>query len=217
MEYSIIATGSTGNAVLLGGDILIDCGVPFCMLRQYLRQIKLVLLTHIHGDHFNPSTIKTLHYMRPALRFCTPPWLADTLERIGVSKDAVDVARPAERCFLRYGADLCVRCGEIPHDVPNCCWHIQRGGERAFYATDCGTMDGIKARGYDLYLVEANHTQAELAARLAEKEQRGEYAYERRAAEVHLSQEQAMDWLWENAAPTSQYVLIHQHHERGQP
>ena len=211
MEYSIIATGSTGNAVLLGGDILIDCGVTFLALRPYLRQIKLVLLTHIHGDHFNPATIKRLHYQRPALRFCAPPWLADSLDRIGVSKDTVDIARPEEGCYLRYGADFYVGCEAIPHDVPNCCWHILRGGERAFYATDCGTLDGIKAHGYDLYLIEANHTQAELAARLAEKEAAGKYAYERRSAAVHLSQEQALDWLAENATANSLYVFLHQH------
>ena len=217
MNYEIIASGSTGNAVLLDGEILIDCGVPFCMLRPYLRQIKLVLLTHIHGDHFNPSTIKQLHYMRPALRFCAPPWLADVLFDIGIAKDAVDTRRPAAGEFSRYGANLYVGCEEIPHDVPNCCWKILRNGERVFYATDCGSLDEIEAKDYDLYLIEANHTQAELAARLAEKEQRGEYAYERRAAEVHLSQEQALDWLAANATPRSRYVFIHQHRERGEP
>ena len=40
---------------------------------------------------------------------------------------------------------------------------------------------------------------------------KGEFAYEFRAASTHLSYEQAMDWLYQNMGPTSQYVLLHQH------
>lgn len=91
-----------------------------------------------------------------------------------------------------------------------------RSGERWAFAScaGCGSLDGIEAKNYDLYLVEANHTRAELAARLAAKEAVGEYAYERRAAEVHLSREQALDWLAENLGSRSRYLLIHQHKER---
>lgn len=112
-----------------------------------------------------------------------------------------------------YGS-VSVSLEEIPHDVRNCCWHIiTRGGETLFYATDTGTLDGIEARNYDLYLIEANHTRAEIEARIAEKQARGEFAYETRAAQNHLSQEQALDWLARNARPQSRYVFLHQHKE----
>lgn len=47
MEYKIISTGSKGNAVVVDGRILIDCGVPFRRLESVYRDLDAVLLTHI--------------------------------------------------------------------------------------------------------------------------------------------------------------------------
>ena len=49
MDYEIISTGSDGNAVIINGKVLIDCGVSFSALKPYYRNLKLVLLTHIHS------------------------------------------------------------------------------------------------------------------------------------------------------------------------
>ena len=49
MEYEIIATGSTGNATVLNKIILIDAGVSFKALKNVYRNLKIVLLTHIHS------------------------------------------------------------------------------------------------------------------------------------------------------------------------
>lgn len=214
MICNVIATGSTGNAVTINEQILVDCGVPFATLEPYYKKLRLVLLTHIHGDHFNPATIKRLHFLRPALRFAVPPWLSQPMYDLGVDHGIMDIVIPSAGRGMIYQNGLLICNQRIPHDTDNCCWHIQHNRERAFYATDCGSLDEIAAHDYDLYLVEANHTQAELAARLAAKEEKGEYAYERRAAEVHLSHEQAMDWLAENMGPRSKYILLHQHIER---
>ena len=56
IDYNIIATGSKGNAVVIDQKILIDCGVSFKALSKVYRALKLVLLTHIHSDHFQPTT-----------------------------------------------------------------------------------------------------------------------------------------------------------------
>lgn len=215
MRCDVLATGSKGNAVVLNDEILIDCGVPFGTLDGVFKRLRVALLTHIHGDHFNPTTIKRLHFMRPALRFACAPWLLSPLLDLGVARPMIDCVLPGADNGVQYHNGLLLRCERIPHDVDNCCWHVQTpDGERAFYATDCGSLDGIKAKGYDLYLIEANHKRAELAERLAAKEAAGEYAYERRAAEVHLSEEQALDWIAENALARSKYIFLHQHIER---
>jgi len=52
----VISTGSKGNAVLLNYWLLVDCGVPFKALAGAYPALRLVLLTHIHGDHFNRTT-----------------------------------------------------------------------------------------------------------------------------------------------------------------
>lgn len=49
MDYEIISTGSTGNAVLINKFILIDIGVPYKTIARLTKSLKLVLLTHIHS------------------------------------------------------------------------------------------------------------------------------------------------------------------------
>lgn len=67
MTFDVIATGSSGNAVVLNKNILIDCGVSWKAIKPYAKDLRLVLLTHIHGDHFNPRTVRALHRERPGL------------------------------------------------------------------------------------------------------------------------------------------------------
>lgn len=212
MKYNIISTGSTGNAVVINGNILIDCGVPFRKLEPVVKDLKLVLLTHQHSDHFKPSTAAALHRERPALRFGCCEWMVKPLLDAGVSKRAIDVLTP-DRC-ASYGGFAKVMPVALVHDVPNCGYRIWIGPESLFYATDTGTLDGITAKGYDLYMVEANHTKAELEARRDAKIEAGEFSYEVNAARNHMSQEQATDWIYQNAGPNSKYVFLHQHVDR---
>ena len=73
-KVKVISTGSKGNAVLLNDEILIDCGVPFRELEPYCKGLRLVLLTHVHGDHFNPETIKRLRCAGASLRGSWNRW-----------------------------------------------------------------------------------------------------------------------------------------------
>lgn len=211
MTYNIIATGSTGNAVLINDSILIDIGVPWKKIEPYASQIKLVLTTHQHGDHFKASTVKALHRAHPATRWGCCEWMVGPLLEAGVDKRVIDVMTPGY-CFV-YPM-MTAKPEHLLHNVPNCGWHIWSGDESLFYATDCATLDGIEAKDYDFYLIEANHTRAEIEARIAAKRAAGEYAYEVEACRNHLSQEQALDWLAENMGPHSEYVFLHQHQDK---
>lgn len=229
MTYDVLATGSSGNAVVINGEILIDCGVPYKTLEQsgYIKDLRLVLLTHEHGDHFNPATVGHLHRERPALRWGCCEWMVPPLIEAGVDKWAIhayarmrkngeiDRDNPLFNGGVIWGYDF--HCSlipfHLPHDVPNCGYMIFIGNEKLFYATDTATLDHIEAKDYDLYLIEANHTRAEIEARIAAKQARGEFAYEFRAAQNHLSQEQALDWLARNAGPNSRFHFLHQHKE----
>ena len=75
MTYNIIGSGSSGNATIVFDHILIDCGVSFTKIAAYVKEIQLVLLTHEHGDHFKASTIRTLHHVRPMVRFACCEWM----------------------------------------------------------------------------------------------------------------------------------------------
>ena len=216
MTYDILATGSSGNAVAINGEILIECGVPMKKLREsgYIKSLKLALLTHEHGDHFNAATVRALHKERPARRWGCCEWMVPHLRKAGVLAQLI--CMPTKKEVLRM-QEYTIFPVDLVHDVPNCGWHIWTENERLFYATDTSTSDHITAKDYDLYLIEANHTRAEIEARIADKQSRGEFAYETRAAQNHLSQEQAMEWLARNAGLKSRYVFLHQHRGKEAP
>ena len=101
------------------------------------------------------------------------------------------------------------------HDVPNCGWRLFRNQhDTLFYATDLADLDGITAKGYTTYLLEANYREAELQHRIDEKMDAGRFAYETRVQENHLSYEQAMEWLARNMEVGSMWVPMHAHQER---
>lgn len=211
MTFDVIATGSKGNAVVINGNILIDCGVSMKSIVEVKKDLKLVLLTHAHGDHFKPRTVRALHKERPTLRWGCCEWMVGPLLEAGVDKRVIDVME--NEMFSCYMGLASVSPVGLVHDVQNCGWRIFTD-ELLFYATDTATLDGVEALGYDLYLIEANHTREELEARARAKLEAGEFAYEYRAAANHLSQEQALDWLAKNMGPNSQYVFLHQHQEK---
>lgn len=209
MEYVIISTGSKGNAVILNNEILIDCGVTYKSIKPYVKDLKLVLLTHIHCDHFKPETIRKLASERPTLRFGCGKWLAQSLVACGVQKWRIDVYPPNIR--NRYTKDFEIAMIPLVHNVQNCGYKMKINGEKIFYATDCNSLDGIEAKDYDLYMIEANYEDEEIQQRIAEKEANGQYAYETEVLKNHLSKAKADDFIAKNAGVNSRYIYLHGH------
>lgn len=208
VDYNIISSGSKGNAAILEKTVLVDCGVPFKQIAPYARDLRLVLLTHIHGDHFKATTVRLLAENRPTLRFGCCGWMAGPLLDAGVSARQIDTYKPGKK----YSYPGCtVTPVPLTHNVPNVGYKIELPTGRVFYATDTGNLDGIEAPGYDLYLVEANYEDEEIQRRLAEKIETGEFPYEKRVLRDHLSKAQADAFIYQNIGPNGVYVYIHQH------
>ena len=213
MNYNIISTGSKGNAIVLNEIILLDCGVPFRSLKDIYKDLKIVLLTHIHGDHFNKTTIRKLAAERPTLRFACCKWLTAELLECGVSVHNIDVLEIGR--IYSYKT-FKVSPVKLYHDVDNSGWRVFMNAEKAIYMTDTVTLEGITAKNYDLYLIEANYITEELEERIRAKEAAGEYVYEYRVQKVHLSKEKADEWLYNNMGENSEAIYIHQHIEKGE-
>ena len=210
VDYRIVSTGSKGNAVILNSIVLIDCGVPYKAIAEYVNDIKLVLLTHIHGDHFKPSTIRKLGFERPSIRFACGSWLVPHLVQAGIKPTQIDVVKPG--LFHMYGpVSICPV--QLVHDVPNIGYKLHFDTGKVFYATDTYNLNGISAKNYDLYMVEANYENMEMQQRIDDQQAVGEYAYEIRARRNHLSKEKCNDWLYANMGYNSEYVYIHQHED----
>ena len=211
MNYKILDSGSKGNGLIIEDTILIDCGISFKKIKQYYKKLKIVLLTHIHRDHFNKSTIKKLATERPTLRFACCEWLVKNLIDCGVEKKNIDVLKIGKIYDYR---DFKVAVIRLYHDVPNCGYKLKLGANKIIYATDTNKIDHIVAKNYDYYFIEGNYeSEEELEYRKMDKLLNGEYYYEDRVKETHLSKVKATEWLMKNMGSNSKYVFMHEHKE----
>lgn len=206
MNYKIINSGSDGNGVIIEDTILIDCGISFKKLRDYYKKIEIVLLTHIHQDHFNKSTIKRLAYERPTLRFGCCEWLVKDLVECGVSKKNIDVYKIGKIYSYK---DFKVIPITLYHDVPQCGYKLKINGNKLIYATDTNRIDHIIAQNYDYYFIEGNYENEEELHQRAENKY-----YESRVKDTHLSKVQATEWLIKNMGNKSKYIFMHEHKEK---
>lgn len=211
IQFDVLQTGSSGNCIILNDIIALDMGVSYKKVAPYVKDLRLIFVGHEHTDHFKASTIRTLAAERPKLRFCGGEWMAGKLISAGVSARNIDILGAGKR--YDYGA-FQIEPVPLHHDVPNYGLKIYIKNKRVIYIVDTGYVGDVDAKDFDLFLLESNHTKAEIEARIADKLSRGEFAYEVRAARNHLSQEQALEWLARNAGPNSQYVFLHQHMEK---
>ena len=210
IPYTIISTGSEGNAVVINKFVLVDCGVTFKALQPYYKDLKIVLLTHIHSDHFQKTAIRLLAQERPTLRFACGPWLAGALLECGVSKDNIDVLSP--NTIYNYGACNIIQF-PLKHNVLNCGYKIHFPIGKVIYATDTNNLNGITARDYDLYMIEANYIDEEIQEKIKEKQANGEYAYELQVLRNHLSKAKCDDFIYRNIGRNGVYVYMHCHRD----
>ena len=195
--YNILSTGSAGNAVIYFDSILIDCGVPFSLLKPYLHDLQIVLLTHVHGDHFNLSTLKKLAFERPTLRFGCGVHMVEFMEGF----KNVDVYEP---CKLYDYGSFRISPVKLYLDVPNIGFRIFKDGKRILHCTDTSHLKGIEAKNYDFYFLEANYNEDTVFDIIREKELRGEFSHQRGAINTHLSEQQALEFFYENKGEHSE-------------
>lgn len=203
MNCKVIQTGSRGNAVIYN-NVLVDCGVPFSLLKPYVEQIDFVCLTHIHKDHFNKNSLINLHFAKPSIHFLCPEWLEDRMKSIGLNPFVIELNEPAE-----FG-NVIVSPFLLYHDVYNCGWRIMFDYNfRIIHATDTAHLDGIHARQYDVYAIEFNYDEEEYAQIVEEKRSKGEYCYEEGAMNSHLSFQQAQEFIDKYARNDSIIIKLH--------
>lgn len=197
ISYKIIATGSSGNAILYE-NILVDCGIPFSKLKPYVHHIKLVLLTHEHKDHFN---LKSINELSKTSKIICCEWLSELLDDI--PHTVVELNKWYAIGNIRIAPFI------LYHDVKNCGWRIMINGSKIFHATDTCTLDGISAKNYDVYGIEFNYDEVTIYDVIDNKIKNNEFAYELGAIESHLSFQQAESFINENAREDSKVLKLH--------
>ena len=202
----VISSGSTGNSVLYFNSILIDVGVPFNKIRPYLDNLKLVLLTHIHGDHLNNKTLRRIILEKPTIRIGCCEWMKSILE-VPFGFNNIDTYEIGK--IYDYGK-FQISPFKLYHDVPNCGYRLFKDNTKIFHATDTKTLEGISAINYDYYCIEANYSEPIALKMIAEAEAKGEFTHVKGSINSHLSEEQANDFFYKNKKENSKLIRLHE-------
>jgi phosphoribosyl 1,2-cyclic phosphodiesterase len=177
-RFTVLASGSTGNAALLevnGFGLLIDCGLHPKTLYSRLREvntdwgtINAVILTHTHGDHWKDFTLADLRSRRIPLY--AHPMQLDQLSQQAPSYEPLRTAsltRPYhENQTLELAPGFRVRPVRVSHDSdPTFGFRFDHVDPKGIvwsvgYASDlgCASEELIhRFAGVDVLALEYNH------------------------------------------------------------
>jgi phosphoribosyl 1,2-cyclic phosphodiesterase len=203
MRYNVLKTGSKGNCVIYHNYIAVDMGVPYKTIEPYVKDLKIILLTHSHKDHINISTLRRIQLENPRVRIGCCNWMFSYV----IELKNVDVYETN----IEYEYNGVVICAvKLYHDVPNCGYRIKVKDYSIFHATDTVHLEGIKAKGYDLYAIEHNFDEDKIVKTINQKRDIGEYAYEIDSIKTHLSLQKAQQFIIENCKEDSEILMLHQ-------
>ena len=209
IKYEILSSSSNGNCIIFNKFLAIDMGVSYKQVKPYLKELKIILLTHVHSDHFCKATIKKIAYNKPTMKWVCGEWLVDNLVKLNVPKQNIYVVKSNKT--YEFGAFTLIPL-ETYHDVRNMSYRVNFKPTTLYYATDTSKLDYLEClKGLDYYFIEANYSEEELENRIKIKEELGEFAYEDRVKYTHLSKEKANSFLIEMMGNNSKFVYCHQH------
>ena len=211
--YNIIATGSSGNAVIYHNEILVDLGVAYKVIKPFLTTIKYLLLTHTHGDHYNLSAILNLAVDYPDIVILGSNEIIKDLESYGIKNTYGINANE----WYELG-DYTIATVNTYHDKPNVAYRIVKPifvndkyvkDYKLFHATDCYDLADVEAINYDAYFIEFNHCEKIIDNNIKKKAERKTFSYERNAKQFHQSNQRASKWLKKNNKANGIIVPLH--------
>jgi phosphoribosyl 1,2-cyclic phosphodiesterase len=132
LSTCVLGSSSAGNSTLIwnsGTAILVDCGFSPAYITWRLEKLGLsianlsgVLITHVHGDHVNDSTVRKL--IREHVPIYCPPQIEPYLQR-----KYSNLARASRQGFLKALKksetglnEFVIRAFEVPHDSDGGCF-----------------------------------------------------------------------------------------------
>ncbi|HHV64478.1 MAG TPA: MBL fold metallo-hydrolase [Peptococcaceae bacterium] len=222
MHLATLASGSSGNSILIGQDkrsFLVDCGIPvkqtlanLAMINVAAQDLEGIIITHEHVDHIRGVGALARRLKIPV--YATAGLWEEIEPKVGILK-------PEQKVVITKEVNLAgmqVRLIPTSHDSRES-YALKVLGKN--YTVGIATDSGIiteemhkNLQGCDAYIVEANHDQ--------EKLWQGRYPWylKKRIDSIwgHLNNTQLAealtDWLGENA---QKVVLAHLSEENNTP
>lgn len=198
LDYEVIATGSSGNAVRIE-DILIDCGIPYKDLRETLYKVDTLLITHSHTDHVKDATLERIQKEFPHIKTYANYDVAyrydiDTV----VSTEPVRLKR--KRIIIPFpGA----------HNVPVTGFVIKMKGLVILYMTDSSKVEPPEGLVYDYVFLESNYDERKIKE-LSKKYKRKGYDPYTDSLTRHLSTQKCKEFYYVNRR-SEESVLVELH------
>lgn len=199
----ILGTGSTGNAIIYHNAILVDCGVPYSLIKPHVKNLQIILLTHSHGDHINLKTLHKIISERPTLRIGCGQWMENYVAGFK-NVDYFEIGK-----LYDYG-QFKISPIQLYHDVKNCGYRIFKGDHKLIHATDTAHVEGITAKDYDLFCIESNYNEDTVFETIARIERNGGFAHQRGSIQTHLSEQQCNEFFYSNKKESSELIRLHQ-------
>lgn len=129
IDYNIIGTGSTGNAVRIE-NIMFDCGMPFNHMKEDLYKVDTLLITHSHSDHVKGSTFDKIRKEFPLIRIYANAHVAYQY----------DVDKVIGTMPFKLRGNRKVIPFDGTHDVPVTGFIVQMKGLNILYMTDTASV-----------------------------------------------------------------------------
>lgn len=195
---------------------MVDCGVTVKTIKE--EDVYVCFITHRHTDHWKKSAVNFL--LNNGVRV-----IAHKLNKSWFQKN---YKRWQEIEYVNYGGfDFTdgifkteVKLNKVPHNVPNVALHInirsimkddEANEFNIFHATDCGNLNGILAKNYEIYAIETNYTLRRLNILEANAIADGKFNRFKRVKRDHLEDKQAFKFLSENKGDRYlKFIRLHQ-------
>ena len=221
MSYNLIASGSSGNCIIYQDKIMVDAGIKLkdkALIEPFLDDIQVIIITHRHSDHIQIPLMKWLIRNYPNIVFMYNQDVRDYLDEKLVRKSKgetipievkreviIDVGKVYNLGFVKFQPI------NLYHDVPNVALYFRfDDGYKVFHATDTHTLDGIRIpSNTDLVAIEHHHLTDHYDELIAEKVLNEEYSHEMGAKNVHLSFEDALEFLHRNKIEDATVLRLH--------
>lgn len=196
IEWKIISSGSKGNCVIVN-DVMIDCGVPFKRIKEHLYDINYLLLTHIHSDHINSSTLESIRKLFPKITIIGNYQIAQLYDIDIIGNSDFKITLPSFE----------VTPFECFHDVITQGYTWRVDGENIIYATDISSLENAPHLKFDYLFIESNHDEKKLEM----ARNKSKYGYNPfTGGKRHLSTQQCKTFYYLNRrSKESQLIELH--------
>lgn len=199
-----ISTGSSKGNCYKYNSLLLDFGCSFSKIKPYIEEVKMIYITHEHGDHFNVSAVRQLYK-----HGYNPLFIAGVhMEQFFIDNNVQRYKIVELNKRYNFGGYL-LQPLKLYHDVENYGLDIEHENKKGIYLTDTRHLQGISAKDYDFIIVEYNHCKLQIERSILNAQQQNKYTHLIGSQNSHLNFQETDEFIKENAKLGTEILKVH--------